>query len=88
MPVWRGQLLPCANHWQVLRQAHLLTGQRLHLHRLSPAACDLAPISGQGAPGKSGTIRPAGQSSGRDAAGGAEPLTATAVSLFGLAPDI
>nr|DAL24461.1 MAG TPA_asm: hypothetical protein [Caudoviricetes sp.] len=27
---------------------------------------------------------PAGQSSGR---GGAEPLTATAVSLFGLSPD-
>ena len=30
---------------------------------------------------------PAGQSSSRDRAGGAEPLTATAVSLFGLSPD-
>lgn len=30
---------------------------------------------------------PAGQSSSGDAAGGAEPLTATAVSLFGLSPD-
>lgn len=31
--------------------------------------------------------RLAGQSSGRGAAGGAEPLAATAVSLFGLSPD-
>lgn len=30
---------------------------------------------------------PAGQSSSRGASGGAEPLTATAVSLFGLSPD-
>ena len=30
---------------------------------------------------------PVGQSSGMDAAGGAEQLTATAVSLFGLSPD-
>ena len=30
---------------------------------------------------------PAGQSSSRGAAGGAEPLAATAVSLFGLSPD-
>ena len=30
---------------------------------------------------------PAGQSSSRDRAGGAEPLAATAVSLFGLSPD-
>ena len=37
-------------------------GQRLHLHRVSPAAFDLAPVSGQG--GRSGTLHPAGQSSG------------------------
>lgn len=36
---------------------------------------------------QSGTLHPAGQSSGRGAAGGAEPLTAPAVSLFGLSPD-
>ena len=42
-------------------------------------------VSGQGAP--AGTLHPAEQSSGRDAAGGAEPLAATAVSLFGLSPD-
>lgn len=33
------------------------------------------------------TLHPAGQSSGKNAAGGAEPLTAAAVSLFGLSPD-
>lgn len=41
----------------------------------SPAACNLAPSTRRG------------QSSSRGAAGGAEPLTATAVSLFGLSPD-
>lgn len=44
-------------------------------------------VSSQGAPGQSGTLYPAGQSSSRGAAGGAEPLTAAAVSLFGLSPD-
>jgi hypothetical protein len=76
--------------------AHLLRGQRLHLYRVSPAAfrCfsrpaafDLAPVSSQGAPGQSGTLYPAGQSSSRGAAGGAEPLAAFAASLFGLSPD-
>ena len=52
----------------------LLRGQRLHLYRVSPAASRCFP-------------RPAEQSSGGSAAGGAEPLTATAVSLFGLSPD-
>ena len=40
--------------------------------------------------GRTGSTRhppPGGQSSGRGAAGGAEPLTAAAVSLFGLSPD-
>ena len=32
-------------------------------------------------------LHPAGQSSSRGGAGGAEPLAATAVSLFGLSPD-
>jgi hypothetical protein len=44
-------------------------------------------VSGQGAPGQSGTLHPAGQSSGRNAAGGAEPLAAIAAALFGLSPD-
>jgi len=65
--------------------AHPLRGQRLHLYRVSPAACSLAPVSGQGAPAS--TFHPAGQSGSRGAAGGAEPLTATAASLFGLSPD-
>lgn len=51
----------------------------------SPEACDLAPVSSQSAPAN--TFHPAGQFSGRGVAGGAEPLTATAVSLFGLSPD-
>ena len=38
--------------------------------------------------GRSGTLHPAGQSSSRGGtAGGAEPLAATAASLFGLSPD-
>lgn len=48
----------------------------------SPAACNLAPVSGQGAPGQSGTLHPTGQSSSRSAAGSAEPLAALAASLF------
>lgn len=48
----------------------------------SPAACDLAPVNGQGAPGQSGTLHPAGQSSSMGAAGGAELLAACAASLF------
>lgn len=89
-------IIPPVDRWQALTHAasstdpaHLLMGQRLHLYRVSPAAsrycprpaaCDLAP-------GQPGTLHPAGQSSGRGAAGGAEPLTAAAVFLFGLSPD-
>ena len=43
MPARRGQLPPSADRWQMLRPAHLLRGQRLHLYRVSPAACSLAP---------------------------------------------
>lgn len=50
MPARRGQLLPCADRWQVLHPTHLLRGQRLHLCRVSPAAFNLAPVSSQGAP--------------------------------------
>lgn len=42
-------------------------------------------VNGQSAP--AGALHPAGQSSGRGTAGGAEPLTATAASSFGLSPD-
>ena len=50
-----------------------------------PATCNLAPVSGQSAP--AGTLHPAGQSSSRSAAGGAELLAALAAALFGLSPD-
>lgn len=76
IPARRGQLLPSANRWQVLTHCQ-------QYRRGAPAegsARRLAiwhRVSGQGAP-----LHPAGQSSGRNRAGGAEPLTATAVSLF------
>ena len=85
MQARRGLRLPPVDRWQVLHPAHLLIGHRLHLYRVSPAAGDLAPVGSHGAP--AGTLYPAGQSSGRDAAGDAEPLTANAASLFGLSPD-
>ena len=50
-----------------------------------PAACDLAPGQQSGRTGWHPL--PGGQSSNRGAAGGAEPLAALAVSLFGLSPD-
>lgn len=78
MQARRGQPLPSANRWQVMHTAHLLRRQRLHLYRVSPAACDLAPVSGQGAPGLSGTIHPAGLST----VARPEPLAALAAALF------
>lgn len=62
------------------------TAQHIADHA-SPAACDLAPVSCQGAPGLPDALHPAGQSSSRDAADGAEPLAACAAALFGLSPD-
>lgn len=55
----------------------------------SPAASRYSPrpAAGDLAPGQPGTLHPAGQSSSRGAAGGAEPLTAVAVFIFGLSPD-
>jgi len=73
------------DRWQVLHPAHLLRGQRLHLHRVSPAACNLAPVSSQGAPGQSVTFHPVGQS-GKGAAGGAEQLTAPPYLFSGFRP--
>ena len=67
----------------------------------APTACGLlasavpgVPADGSASPpaqgqpgGQSGALHPAGQSSNKGAAGGAEPLAATAASLFGLSPD-
>ena len=85
-----GQLLPYAERWQVLT--------RCQQYRPGAPAEWAAPPPAQGQPGgvsmlptpgglQSGTLHPAGQSSSRGTAGGAEPLTATAVSFFGLSPD-
>lgn len=75
MPAQRGQLPPSVDRWQVLHPAHLLRGQRLHLCRVSPAACNLAPVNGQGAP--AGALSPAGQSSGvrRGTTGGSRRIS-------------
>ena len=74
MPAATGQRLPCADRWQVLTRCQ----------QYRPGA-PAEGVSGQA--GRSGTLHPAGQSSGRSAAGGAEPLAALAESLFGLSPD-
>lgn len=74
MPARRGQRLPCADRWQVLTECQ----------QYRPGA-PAERVSGQG--GQSGTLHPAGQSSGKGAAGSAEPLAATAAALFGLSPD-
>lgn len=92
MPAAAGQLLPCADRWQVLT--------RCQQYRPGAPAEGSASPPVQGQPdglhsgtgsviraGRSGTLHPAGQSSGRGAAGGAEPLAATAASHFGLSPD-
>lgn len=61
--------------------AHLLRGQRLHLHRVNPAAVSIPSAPG----GLRSSTGPARR--GSPAACGAESLAATAVSLFGLSPD-
>ena len=73
MQARRGQLLPCVDRWQVFT--------RYQQYRPGTPAEGSASPPVQGQPG---TLHPAGQSS---SAGGAEPLTAAAVSLFGLSPD-
>lgn len=76
----RGQTMPAA------------AGQRLHLYRVSsagsryfprPAACSLAPGQRSGLAPSTRRSSPAAGG----AAGCAEPLAATAASLFGLSPD-
>lgn len=71
----------------------LQTVQQIADHA-SPAGSASPPVQGQPGGLRSGTgqqsvrtLHPEGQSSSLGAAGGAEPLTATAVSLFGLSPD-
>ena len=79
----RGQAMPAA------------AGQRLHLCRVSPAgsrcfslpaACSLAPGQWSKRDGLAPSTRRGSPAAG-GTAGGAEPLAATAASLFGLSPD-
>nr|DAR83588.1 MAG TPA: hypothetical protein [Caudoviricetes sp.] len=101
MPARRDHLLPPVNCWQVLThyQQHRpgapaegsasppVQGQpgggldTSHARRFAI----WHRVNGQASP--AGTLHPAGQSSSRGAAGGAEPLTALAAALFGLSPD-
>lgn len=55
-----------------------------HASRVGSAS---PPVQGQPGGLRSGTLHSAGQSSSKGTAGGAELLTAAAVSLFGLSPD-
>lgn len=79
----RGQSISCADCWQVLTYCQ-------QYRPCAPAEGSASPPV-QGQPGglRSGTgqqsgrtLHPAGQSSSRSAAGGAEPLAATAAALF------
>lgn len=63
--------------------AHLLRGQRLHLSTWQGPAVSSQPGHGS----ILAPSHPAEQSSSRGTADGAEPLEATAASLFGLSPD-
>lgn len=58
----------------------------IQLYRTACATLERLPTPGRFAPIPDTNAAP-GQSSGRGVAGGAEPLAATAVSLFGLSPD-
>ena len=86
MPAAAGQLLPCADHWQVLHPAHLLRGQRLHLYEASPvtsrrfprpAACNLAPGQQSGA---GGAAQRQGRGRGRGTIGGSRRISFRAVA--------
>lgn len=81
MPAAAGQLLPCADHWQVLTRcqryrpgapAEGSASPPVNLARVSPAGVSMLPTpgglqSGTGSAVKAGTLHPAGQSSSRRA---------------------
>lgn len=83
IPSRRGQLLSSADRWQVLHPAHLLRGQRLHLYRVGPAACNLAPGQRSGRTGSVWHPPPGGaaQRQGRGTTDGYRRIS------FGLSPD-
>ena len=85
----RGLLPLCAGRWQVLtrcqqyRPGAPAEGSASPPVQSQPGGVSMLPTPGGLQPG---TLHPAGHSSGMGAAGGAEPLTASAASLFGLSP--
>ena len=94
MPARRGLLPLCADRWQVLRPAHPLMCQRLHLYRVSPAAVSMLPAPGGLQSGTGSTVRAhrlvpftrrgspvAGRGERRGTIGGSRRIS------FGLSPD-
>ena len=98
MQARRDQLFPSVDRWQVLTRCQQYRPGALADWSSSPPVqgqpgygFDASRarrlviwhcVIGQGAPGQPGTLYTAGQSSSRDAVGGAEPLAALAASLF------
>ena len=82
-----GQLLPCADRWQVLHPAHMPMGQPGGVSTLlAPGGLQSDTGSAVRAGGLVPVTRRSSPATG-GAAGGAEPLAALAASLFGLSPD-
>ena len=77
-----------ARQYSIAQTMPAAAGQCIRLASCTGSARRLAVwhrVSSQGTP--AGALYPAGQSSDRGAAGGAEPLAALAAALFGLSPD-
>lgn len=88
MPAQQGQFPTSADLWQVLTRCQQYRSGAPAEGSASP------PVHGQPGGWRSGTgqqsgrtLHPAVQSGSRSGAGSAEPLAATAASLFGLSPD-
>ena len=101
MPATAGQLLPCADRWQVLthcqqyRPGAPAEGSASPPAQGQPGGVSIPPTPGglrsdTGSVIRAGDLAPStrrGNPATGGAAGGAEPLAATAASLFGLSPD-
>ena len=82
MPAAAGQLLPCVDRWQVLT--------RCQQYRPGAPAEGVSVSTCTGSAVRAGSLAPStrrGTPAAGGRAGGAEPLAATAASLFGLSPD-
>ena len=101
MPAAAGQLLPCADRWQVLtrcqqyRPGAPAEGSASPSVQGQPGGVSILPTpsglqSGTGSAVRAGILAPStrrGSPAAGARRGGAEPLAATAAFLFGLSPD-